>query len=168
MSSDGLNVTGLESPNRKSKSVKQVFEEGSASESPDQLLFDAVTKIKTNVLGNLLQDSMFSTTTSGGFVGCTGGASSQPNLQYSCLSESSNVTNSQQSTPSKRRHDDDNSGPPDDDDGARRNKRPKWSNLTQGSSRTRRLACPYFQRNPEKHLRGACSGPGFEDMSKLK
>lgn len=163
MSTDGLNVTGLESPSRKNKSVKQGFEEGSASETPDQLLLDAVAKIKTNVLGNLFQDSM-----SAGFVGCTGGASSQPNLQYSSLSESSNVTNSQQSSPSKRRHDDDNSGPPDDGDGARRNKRRKWSNLTEGSSRTRRLACPYFQRNPEKHLRGACSGPGFEDMSKLK
>jgi vacuolar-type H+-ATPase subunit D/Vma8 len=33
----------------------------------------------------------------------------------------------------------------------------------------RKLACPYYQRNPQKYVgRKACSGPGFESVSRLK
>jgi hypothetical protein len=33
---------------------------------------------------------------------------------------------------------------------------------------SRRLKCPFYQRQPEKHTRGSCRGPGFTDMGKLK
>ncbi|PVH95665.1 hypothetical protein DM02DRAFT_675355 [Periconia macrospinosa] len=57
----------------------------------------------------------------------------------------------------------DGSGDDDDDsDPPKRNER----RSPFGSSR--RLKCPFYQREPEKYSRAACRGEGFADMAKLK
>ncbi|KAF2116030.1 hypothetical protein BDV96DRAFT_40518 [Lophiotrema nucula] len=58
----------------------------------------------------------------------------------------------------------DSDDPTDDD-----NDRPKKRNGKGPSGGpSRRLKCPFYQRQPEKYTKAACRGEGFADMAKLK
>lgn len=56
-----------------------------------------------------------------------------------------------------------------DDDNGPPNKRPNLDNTRSAPALRRKLACPYYQRNPEKHRNHrACAGPGWADVHRLK
>ena len=71
-------------------------------------------------------------------------------------------SNNQKSNPKKRDRDESGDGSGSDDD-------QKSSQRTRKQPRqlvSRKLACPFYKRSPEKHT-GACEGPGFPDTHRL-
>ena len=58
---------------------------------------------------------------------------------------------------------DDDSSSEDDDDSRRPQKKHVFDRMPQ-----RRLRCPFYQREPDKHTKAACRGEGFTEMGKLK
>lgn len=54
----------------------------------------------------------------------------------------------------------------EDEDDARPRKNSTAS--SKDGAQTRRLKCPYYQKDPWRHTRGSCRGVGFVDMAKLK
>ncbi|ORY14568.1 hypothetical protein BCR34DRAFT_228471 [Clohesyomyces aquaticus] len=56
----------------------------------------------------------------------------------------------------------------DGDDGDERRKKRGGPNFAKGPKILRRLKCPFYKRDPNKHSRAACRGEGFADMAKVK
>jgi hypothetical protein len=94
------------------------------------------------------------------------GSSSRSLSSYNLPSQ----TSSSQSPQRRKRMRDSGRDPDDDGDDSDSDDRPKKKNDKAPLDRIphRRLKCPFYQRNPDRHTKAACRGEGFADMAKLK
>jgi len=68
-----------------------------------------------------------------------------------------------------RPRDNDGSGNENDDQHSRKRQQQRSDGGGDGESDPRKLACPYFKHDPTSHAsRGACCGPGWPDVHRVK
>lgn len=87
--------------------------------------------------------------------------STNPGMDSGVNRSPENPTPARNSTKRQRDRDGENSG---NEDGDERSSPPRKQMRSTG---TRRLACPYYKRYPDKYHRGACASPGFPDTHRL-
>jgi hypothetical protein len=121
------------------------------------------------VFGNKLIDSLLATANSGTRQsdkdeGSTEASSANGGSPACALSRSSDISG-RKSTTQKRSGDDESEDRSGDD--SRTPKRTKFS-LPSNPGPQRRLACPFHQRNPPLYQASSCTGPGFQNVAKLK
>ncbi|KAF1962660.1 hypothetical protein CC80DRAFT_588198 [Byssothecium circinans] len=135
-------------------------DECSSSEAVEGVLSSALVQVKDLLLRGLLDYAVSEEATDGldGFNKRTRDTTSASSSQTS------------DRPPQKRRRgggrDPGDGGDGSGDDGD--SDRPKKGGKPFPFGHQRRLKCPFYQRDPEKHSRAACRGEGFADMAKLK
>ncbi|KAI1648226.1 uncharacterized protein F4817DRAFT_77565 [Daldinia loculata] len=126
-----------------------------------------------------LMDMVYSTytrlATSGAMEDGESGPSNVPRGGSSSASPSNNRQNKDHDAKGKRplpRGDGNNGGEEGDDQ--QQPKRRKSATYNDGTNPAERFACPYYQRNHHRHLsrnyslKGACYGPGFHSVHRVK
>ena len=78
------------------------------------------------------------------------------------------VSDGQSRAAQKRPSDNDDPDKPDDDDKMRRGKKPKNFAAPQSKIADRRFACPFHQHSPQLYQTGACTGPGWFGITRVK
>lgn len=130
----------------------------------------ALSTMKSLLLQNLLDHTLLEATEATGDSSSSSRSSSARNgTTMSTLQSSQSLVNNNTTKRSRGggRDDpgdeDDDSSSEDDDDDRRPQKKHAFDRMSQ-----RRLLCPFYQREPDKHTKAACRGEGFTEMGKLK
>ncbi|KAF2498724.1 hypothetical protein BU16DRAFT_536726 [Lophium mytilinum] len=109
-----------------------------------------------------------------GVITCTGGAdSSGSNPTRNTAPEGSWMSDGRSGPGRNKRNirHDGSESPDDDDDHDEGHKRPRPnpSPTASGDTADRKLACPFFKRNPSEHCQcRSCTGPGFPTVARMK
>ncbi|KAF2807369.1 uncharacterized protein BDZ99DRAFT_522988 [Mytilinidion resinicola] len=135
-----------------------------------------ISYLARNIVNRVMNGIHFFFDVKSGIIQCTTGSNhNTPTAKSQNASGHSNPNNRQAEDGNKRReggrdsHDPPQDQSEDDHDDDSSNKRQKLNNGRRAQKSTKRFACPYFQRDPEKHKdRRSCAGPGWFDIHHVK
>ncbi|KAF2807009.1 uncharacterized protein BDZ99DRAFT_538040 [Mytilinidion resinicola] len=124
------------------------------------------------VVNHIMNNLHFDFDLARGLITCTGGDDSYgPSSTPSTGPEVSWISGRGSGRGQRKRNlgHDGSESPDDDQDEGHKRPKPNTGFPATGDTSDRKLACPYFKRNPSKHNQcSSCSGPGFPTVARMK